>query len=229
MIIASSSACAGERDLVREVLKGLGIGLTIVEWLSPEDFKPQVAGKKYDFIYLGAHADGYGFGENASSLHPWESLALAICETDCIQQGGTLFMGCCRGGMKTVAIKIMMQCGKIDQICGPFWTLKGNDITKAFHIFVEALVRQKEDPVTAADRASQASNCKFLCYERLDLAGELATLARMDSMEWTLSTLLGEQYKLTMEVKNLGSKIEKLCASLPSSEKSADVGREPKT
>ncbi len=124
-------------------------------------------------------------------------------------------MGCCRGGMKTVAIKIMMQCGKIDQICGPFWTLKGNDITKAFHIFVEALVRQKQDPVTAADRASQASNCKFLLYERLDLAGELEVLFRMDYMEYSLGTILTEQSKMTLEMKNLAAQIEKLCAALP--------------
>jgi hypothetical protein len=216
MIIASSSACAGERDLVREVLRGLGIGLTVVEWCSADDFKQQVTGKKYNFIYLGAHADSYGFGENSDSgLHPWEVLALAICESDCIQPGGTLFMGCCRGGMKTVAIKIMQQCTKIDQICGPFWTLKGNDITKAFHIFVETLVREKKDPVTAADRASQASNCKFLCYERLDLAGELETLDRLQSMEGSIDSVRAGQAALTAEVKKLSSAIEKLCASFP--------------
>lgn len=213
--------------MIREVLRNLGIGLTVVEWLSPEDFKPQVAGRKYDFVYLGAHADSYGFGENSGSdLHSWEDLALAICETDCMEPGGTLFMGCCRGGMKTVAIKIMQQCAKIDQICGPFWTLKGNDITKAFHIFVEALVRQKSDPVTAADKASQASNCKFLCYERLDLAGELETLFRLESMEWSIDSIREGQNTLTKEVKGLRTAIEKLCEALPkdaASEESTQV------
>ena len=215
MIIATSSACAGEETLIRTVLGNLGIGLTVVEWVSADDFKTQVTQKKYDFIYLGAHADSFGFGQNASTaLHPWAELALAICETDCIKPGGTLFLGCCRGGMKTVAIKIMTQCQKIDQICGPFWTLAGNDITKAFHIFVEALVRQKEDPVTAADRASQASNCKFLCYERLDLAGDLAMLDRLGSLEWALQGLEVGQSQLTGEVKKLSSTIETLCATL---------------
>lgn len=230
MIIASSSACAGERDLIREILRRLGIGLKVVEWLSADDFKQQVSEKKYDLIYLGAHASGFGFGENSTAeLHPWESLALAICETDCIQPGGTLFMGCCRGGMKTVAIKIMRQCGKIDQICGPFWTLKGTDITNAFQIFLEALVRQKQDPVTAADRASQASNCKFLCYERLDLAGELEMLLKMEEMGEALEYLRLGHSGLTKEIKKLTSAIETLCAAIPNAPALAGHQQTPQT
>jgi hypothetical protein len=216
MIIASTAACSGERDLIKALLNNLGIGLKIVEWVSAHDFEQQMGVAKYDFIYLGAHADSYGFGQGAGvELQSWETLALAICETDCIKPGGTLFLGCCRGGMKTVAIKIMQQCGKIDQICGPFWSLTGNQITEAFHVFVKTLVGEAKDPVTAADRASQASNCKFLCYERLDLAGELETLSRLQSLEWSLACVSSGQSSLTKEVKSLTAAIEKLCASFP--------------
>ena len=207
-----------ERDLVKQILRGLGIGLTVVEWISTDDFKSLVAAKKYDFIYLGAHADSYGFEEQSGAeLTPWEDLAQSIWVTDCLQSGGTLFMGCCRGGMKTVALKIMRQCNKIDQICGPFWKLKGNDITKAFHIFVESLVRGGDDPVTAADRASQASKCKFLCYERLDLAGELLSLDRLDLLEGTLWELKEDQHFLRRDLQNLTTMIETLCLALPKS------------
>lgn len=217
MIIASTAACSGEQELIKALLRNLGIGLKIVEWDSAEDFKQQMGESKYDFIYLGAHADSYGFGQGAGvDLHSWESLAVAICETDCIKPGGTLFLGCCRGGMKTVAIKIMQQCNKIDQICGPFWSLTGNQITEAFHVFVKTLVGEAKDPVTAADRASQASNCKFLCYERLDLAGELETLSRLQSLEWTLDDVNRGQNTLMNDVKALTAAIEKLCASFPS-------------
>lgn len=217
MIIASSAACAGERDLVREVLRNIGIGFTCVEWLSGDDFKQQISGKKYNFIYLGAHADSHGFGEDSrTARHPWESLALAICETDCIQPGGTLFMGCCRGGMKTVAIKIMRQCERIDQICGPFWTLKDNDIMKAFHIFVETLVRGKKDPVMAADRASQASNCKFRIYERMDIEADLELLSRVEAMEKTFVPIcLDAVAALKKEIQQLRSGEQSHAAAPP--------------
>lgn len=217
MIRASSSACAGEESLVRDVLKGLDIELRSVEWISYADFVSQIGkGEQYQFIYLGAHADGTGFGENsAATLHRWETLAEAICNTDCISPGGTLFMGCCRGGMKTVAFKIMKQCGKVDQICGPFWTLKGNDITMAFHAFVKALIRDKEDPAMAADRATESSRCKFLCYERQDLAGELEMLAEVQEVKWSIELYQMVQDQLRKEVSKLTSAVEKLTAQLP--------------
>lgn len=187
-ITASTSACSGEVNLVRDCLNNLGIELREVEWLSQEDFEKQMSpDNKYDFVYLGAHADGTGFGQkDGVVLHPWETLANAICYSNCILPGGTLFLGCCRGGMKTVALKILTVCQAIDYICGPHWTVTGNDITAAFQAFVHSRVKKKEEPCKAADRATEACGFRFSCYDRQELEAEVETLRKIQQMEWEI-------------------------------------------
>src|ERR1051325_7913058 len=144
---ASSTACGGEVQIIRDTLDNLHIDLQEIEWISEKDFLGQTSnGRKYSLIYLGAHADHLGFGEKeAHALHSWEQLARAICQSDCMVPEATLFLGCCRGGMKTVALKIMKMCDKIDYICGPNWNVTGNDLTAAFQAFVQSRVRRNEE------------------------------------------------------------------------------------
>ena len=209
-ITASTSACAGEATLVRDCLQNLGISFREVEWVSPDDFRAQIAkGEKYDFIYLGAHADGTGFGESdKTGLHPWETLAIEICTTDCIRPNGTLFLGCCRGGMKAVAIKILSNCNTIDYICGPHWKVAGNDLTAAFQAFVQSRIRKKEEPCKAAERATEACGFRFSCYDRQELLPEIETAWRMHNLEWQMLEVRSAQarveYQLEMIAKALG-------------------------
>jgi hypothetical protein len=181
---ASSSAC-GEVQSVRDTLAPFGIGLKEVEWLSHEDFCSQIAGsEKFKFIYLGAHADSFGFGEiDATALHAWEHLANAICASDCIIPGGTLFLGCCRGGIKTVALKILTKCPKIDYICGPNWNTKGSALMLAFSTFISSRERDKQEPAIAAERATHATGQKFTCHDRQELEAEVALMQQLEYLE----------------------------------------------
>jgi hypothetical protein len=190
-VTASSAACAGEVKVVKDILHNMGIELREVEWLSQDDFEKQISpDTKYDFVYLGAHADGTGFGEkDGATLHAWESLANAICATDCILPGGTLFLACCRGGMKTVALKILTTCQRIDYICGPHWKVTGNDLTAAFQAFVHSRVKKNEEPCKAADRATEACGFKFSCYDREELEAEIETLRKIQETEWEIRSL----------------------------------------
>jgi len=194
-VTASTSACAGEAKLVRDCLQNLGIGFREVEWLSADDFRKQISeGEKYDFIYLGAHADGNGFGESATTaLHSWESLAVEICSTECIRPNGTLFLGCCRGGMKAVAIKIFTNCDTIDYICGPHWKVTGNDLTAAFQAFVQSRIKKNEEPCKAAERATEACGFRFSCYDRQEFLPEIRAAWQMQNMEWQMAEIQNSQ------------------------------------
>jgi hypothetical protein len=209
-ITASKSACAGEVKLVKDCLHNLDIAFREVEWLSQNDFQTQMAkGDKYDFIYLGAHADGNGFGESDSaSLHPWESLAFAICTTECIRPNGTLFLGCCRGGMKAVAIIIMTNCYTIDYICGPHWKVAGNDMTAAFQAFVQSRIRKNEEPSKAAERATEACGFRFSCYDRQELIPEINNVHKMQSMEWQMEDLRAKLTKMNLMLESIAMAIK---------------------
>jgi hypothetical protein len=154
----------------------------LIEWVSVEDFVNRASSKKFDIIYLGAHADASGFGETNGTLHPWETLAAGICNSDCMIPEGTLFLGCCRGGMKTVALKILMRCAKIDYIVGPNWKSKGVDLVPAFVAFTHSRRSASDEPGKAAACASAAAGQIITCYDRQELEEELElrrTVAQM--------------------------------------------------
>lgn len=204
-VTASTSACAGEARLVKDCLKNLGIEFREVEWVSLDDFQVQISNvDKYDFIYLGAHADGNGFGESdGSALNPWETLATAICTTECIRPNGTLFLGCCRGGMKAVAITIMSNCDTIDYICGPHWKVAGNDLTAAFQAFIQSRIRKNEEPSKAAERATEASGFRFSCYDRQEFMPDIRTSQRMHHIEQLLEQIIIQQAKTNLLLERI--------------------------
>jgi hypothetical protein len=222
-ITASTSACAGEAKLVRDCLQNLGIGFREVEWISPDDFRAQMSkGEKYDFIYLGAHADGNGFGQNdKTALHPWETLAVEICTTDCIRPNGTLFLGCCRGGMKAVAIKILSNCNTIDYICGPHWKVAGNDLTAAFQAFVQSRIRKREEPCKAAERATEACGFRFSCYDRQELLPEIETAWQMRNLEWEIMQVRSSQISMQSQLELIAKALGVAASTVPAPSQAA--------
>src|SRR5882724_1790156 len=207
---AAAAACADEEAVIRHYLKGLQVEMEAIEWVSVEDFVNRVFGKKFEIIYLGAHADGSGFGESNGTLHPWESLAAGICNSDCIVPEGTLFLGCCRGGMKMVALKILMQCAKIDYIVGPNWKSKGVDLVAAFVAFTRSRRRAGDEPAKAAACASEAAGQIFTCYERQELEAELELRRRSDQMARTQDEVVRFLEYVRSELARIGNRLDLL-------------------
>ena len=211
---AAAAACAQEEDLIRAHLKGMHVDMETIDWISAEDFPNRVDGKKFEIIYLGAHADGMGFGESNGNFYPWEALAAAICASDCMIPEGTLFLGCCRGGMKTVALKILMQCARIDYIMGPNWKSKGGDLANAFATFTRSRVIDGGEPAKAAVRATEAAGQMFTCYDRQALEGELEFLKRLQQIAWNqecisanVANLRNDLCRLEMELATISAQL----------------------
>lgn len=215
---AAAAACADEEAVITAHLKGIGVKTEVVEWLSPQDFEIQVTGKKFGIIYLGAHANAWGFGENDQTLHPWETLGTVICTSDCMVPEGTLFLGCCRGGMKTVALKILMQCDKIDYIMGPNWNSKGGDLAAAFVAFTRSRLIDGEEPAKAAARATEAAGQMFTCYDRQKLEAEVELLRKLTEIGQTQDFMLrmnGEMARTMAKVQEGMLKISARLESAP--------------
>jgi hypothetical protein len=207
---AAAAACADEEGAIRAYLKGLKVDTEFIEWVSVEDFVNRVCGKKFEIIYLGAHADASGFGERNGTLHPWETLAAGICNSDCIIPEGTLFLGCCRGGMKTVALKILMRCAKIDYIVGPNWKSKGIDLVAAFVAFTRSRRSAGDEPGKAAACATAAAGQIFTCYERQDLEEELDLRRRLEQMARTQDEIIRFLEYVRSELGRIESRIDEL-------------------
>jgi hypothetical protein len=203
---AAAAACANEEGSIRANLKAFGVDVEVIQWTSQGDFYQQVTGKKFAIIYLGAHADGYGFGEQGA-FQPWETLAESICMSDCMTLEGTLFLGCCRGGMKTVALKILQQCDKIDYIFGPNWNTKGGDLVTAFTTYTRNRLTNGEEPSVAAARASEATGQHFTCYDRQELEAEIEFLRRFENVEFNQGLILEQQREILKRIATLRNEV----------------------
>ena len=195
---ASTDACASEIGAIETNLKAIDGGATmeLIEWISPNDFCQRIQGKKFGIIYLGAHADGTGFGENApGAWHTWDDLASSICATDCIAPKGILFMGCCRGGMRTIALKIFKTCNKIDYIVGPNQATRAGDLVTAFTAFVRNL-KKGANPVSATTRASGATGDDYTCHDRQELEVDVNLSQQLDEISYNQQILLLQQSQI---------------------------------
>lgn len=82
-------------------------------------------------------------------------------------------LGCCRGGLKRVALQLFCACDSIDYVCGPRWTVTGADISAGFHIFIYNMVVRREQPSTAVHRASMGTGYDFFCHDRVEMQDEI--------------------------------------------------------
>lgn len=176
-----------EREQVIGQLQAQGVDVTVHEWQSIEHFQytfQQDAG--YDLLYLSSHADDTGFGENPWD-NPWDEFATAVCVSDCMLPEATLFLACCRGGMKTVALNLLSVCNKIDYIVGPEWKAKGADISNAFRAYCECCYTRKdgtkEPPCCIEKELTKAAGQTFACYDRVALECDLEIFRRLRSID----------------------------------------------
>lgn len=174
---ASNDICASELDHLRNIAEMFGMKHCTFDMKAVDDFKKSPCAKgKYDYIYLAAHADPDFFGTADGTVSiQWGEFASALCEVDCLNAECILLLGCCRGGLKGVSQMLFVSCDRIDYVCGPRWTVASHDITAGFHVFVYNMEVRKEQPSSAAKRASSATGYDFFCYDRVEFEDEYRT------------------------------------------------------
>lgn len=156
----------------------------VIELSSLDQFMEQAqALGRFDYLYLGAHANQYSFGESdGSPSYNWNDFAAILCAADCLNPESVLLLGCSRGGLKMVAMSMFLACGKIDYVAGPRWMVTPQDITTAFHVFLYNLVIRREQPSTAADRSSRATGYDFYYYDRVEIEDSVSSAEMMEEV-----------------------------------------------
>lgn len=175
IIKASSDICAAEVDHLKAIAEMFNIRECVVELRDLSTFHSQLcSGQRYDYIYVGAHANAYWFGDPDRKIRiRWPHIATAFCDSDCLNPGAILLLGCCRGGLKKVASQLFLACDKIDYVCGPRWTVRPADISAGVHIFLYNMEFRREQPSTAVERASKGTGYDFFCHDRIEMEDEL--------------------------------------------------------
>jgi hypothetical protein len=131
------------------------------------------AGIRYDYIYLCAHADQIGFGDNKSYSIEWTDFGTAICLKEVLNEGCVFLLACCRSGLNKVAFDLFYSCVLIEYVCGPRWTLNSLDLSVAFNVFLYNMEHKRMQPDQAAERMSQAVGFDFRCYDRIEVESTL--------------------------------------------------------
>jgi hypothetical protein len=171
LVRASNDVCSTEVTHIQKICEMFSIDHHVIDLVTLDDFVEETkALGKFDYLYLGAHANPHSFGEsNGSTSYSWIEFATALCTADCLNPESVLLLGCCRGGLRMVAMAMFLACGKIDYVVGPRWTVTAQDITTAFHVFLYNLAIRKEQPSTAASRSSLATGYDFYYYDRVEV------------------------------------------------------------
>ncbi len=170
IIKASKDVCKVEVDHIRAIA-GL-FEMDVVEHTidSTESlFELAALGKRFDYVYLAAHANTEGFGDPDGYFVPWYDFSMTICPFDIINHNGVFLLACCRGGIKDVSYDIFAGCAAIEYVCGPRWKVSPPDLTLGFHTFIYNVEDRRMQPDQAAKRASAATGFDFLWYDRVEI------------------------------------------------------------
>lgn len=172
VIKASSDVCPTEVSHIRATCGIFKMGFKLIEVSSEDDLREKLRdGTKYDYIYLCAHANHMVFGDNQKDGFEldWIDFGVIMCEADCMNYGCIFLLACCRTGLTQVAYNLFLSCPNIEFVCGPRWTLKPNDLTIAFDVFIYNMEDRGEQPNVAARRMSKATGYDFSCYDRVEV------------------------------------------------------------
>lgn len=185
VLVASDDIAGDEVNNITSQVKLYGIEHKRFNIQSPKDLYAALnSGGAYDYIYLATHGCDVEFGNVSGSLSvTWLQFAAMVCSSGCNKQDAIFLHSCCRGGLSQVAWKMFNCCNKIAYVCGPRNDIRPVDLVTAFNLFLYNVEVRRIDPVVAADKVLSAIDTRLVCYDRLDVEGDVSYLSHCDLIE----------------------------------------------
>jgi hypothetical protein len=149
--------------------KHYNIEASHIEVTSINDLESQLSGKKYHYIYFAGHGNGTCFGDPKSFISDWSEIGTTICSSDCLNQNAIIMMYCCKGGLNTVAFKLMAACPNVEYVCGAKQNMKNIDLIIGFNVFLYNVENRNIDPVLSAQKSTLATEIRFECFDRTEV------------------------------------------------------------
>ena len=171
---ASEDICGDEMGLISHQFKLLGIE-TVSEIVKDQKHLREIIetciqkNLNFDYVYLCTHGDKEGFSIDFNGITEyvsWAAFGTAMCESSILNEDTIFLLACCKGGLFQVATDMMSDCNKINFVCGVKWTVHKWDLTTGFVVFIYNIEVKNAEPAYASQKASQATDYTFMCYDR---------------------------------------------------------------
>jgi len=129
-------------------------------------------GNKYDYLYIAGHGNDSCVGDERGIIVRWVNFGKKLCVSGCLNDDAILMLYCCRGGLNQVSYKLFASCPNIQYICGARQKMKNIDLIIGFNVFVYNIECRNIDPILAANKATLATENRFVCFDRLEVEAE---------------------------------------------------------
>jgi hypothetical protein len=133
-----------------------------------DEFQNALRGKKLDYLFLAGHANEECFANNNFFHQSWAEIGNIICTAECLNKDSILMLYCCKGGMVNVAYTLFAECPNIRYVLGAKQNMYPIQLTVGFNVFMYHVEHRKTDPVLAARKATDATDIRFECFDRID-------------------------------------------------------------
>lgn len=133
-----------------------------------DEFKNELIDKSLDYLFLAGHANEECFTDNKFFHQSWDGIGEIICTSNCLNDNSILMLYCCKGGMVKVAYTLFAECPNIRYVLGAKQDMYPIQLTVGFNVFMYHVEFRKTDPVLAARKATDATDIRFECFDRID-------------------------------------------------------------
>lgn len=141
-------------------------------------------GQQFDYIYLSAHGDEYGFSdENGQIDIKWSDFGELLHNNDCLKDESHLLLSCCKGGLNDVAYDLINFCPQISYVVGPRSSLYPQETLMGFCAYMYNVEYKGVDPVISTEKIRNFIDLRFICFDSLEVKTETAYLIRSEKYE----------------------------------------------
>jgi len=123
----------------------------------------------FDYLYFAGHGDETCFTDNKLLNLTWTEIGELICQTSCLNNNAIVMLYCCKGGLSPVVFELMATCPSVQYVCGAKQNVSGLDLTTGFVVFLYNVEHRKIDPTISANKATDATDIRFQCFNRVDV------------------------------------------------------------
>lgn len=160
--------------MIKAIAEGYGYDFSSRESYSESQILKDIENyeRPIDILYIAAHGDEKGIefqdhGGGTVGDIDWETLADTICLAGGLEEKSTIYLACCRGGYKNMALTLFGVCDTVCTVAGVACDLDLPTEALIFHTFLDNY-RKNSDAKKTEQAIRVGCDHEFNIYKRVD-------------------------------------------------------------